>query len=282
MKKIIVFLVVTFCQLGFACHCEDFQRVQKKAVAENKFIIVHFSNFFSYQSDDMSGIPIVNSIQEHEEVRQLIGNYLYVCATSSLNIQLIKRFQITQFPAALIIDPNGKEIYRFKDVENSTEFYAAISNFSHSSGLLPGDVKGFYQKRSYYSALRIAQKYFDYSLTIEPQFKRTVYDTAKLYLTEAEQLLSKKEKDYAQKKQKLELMNLLHWAYERNFSMLDQELAGFIPENVDQSNINLYYFLKYITAKALQQEDFSIIEQKTRAMDGFEPFVQKAAAILSV
>lgn len=282
MRKILVTLLMICAQLGYACHCEEFRKVQKQALAENKFIIVHFSNHFTYESDDMSGNPMMNPIQENKDVQQLMQSFLYVCATDRLNVSLIKQYQVTSFPVALIIDANGKEIYRFRDVGDSAEFYTAITNFSQPSGLLPGDVNGYHQKKSYYSALRIAQKYFDYSLLLDKEMKGGVYNLGKTYIADAEQSLSVKEEGYAEKKQKLELIKLLHWAYEKNFSFLDQQLSVFNPESIRESNTNLYYFLRYITSKALQKEDFSLIEAKTKDLEGFDAFVKKADIILTV
>jgi hypothetical protein len=43
----------------------------------------------------------------------------------------------------------------------------------------------------------------------------------------------------------------------------------------------MFYFLKYVTAKALQNDDFSLVEEKAKSIEGFDSFVKKAAVILS-
>jgi hypothetical protein len=280
MKKLVVFLVL-FAQLGHACDCDDLKWVQKASLKSNKFMLLHFSNQFSYESDDFSGTPTINPIQLTEAIKPLMQDFLYVCANSRANAWAISKYQVTQFPLLLIVDGNGQVVYRFANPDDSQEFSAAILNFSFSAKFFKGEPQQFRDNPSYNTAVRLAQKYLDFSLMVDPTFKNSVYAISKGYLAAAEGLLTAKESSYAEKKQKLELFKLFHWAYEKNFALLDQELSAIHTDKILDGNANLFYFLKYITAKGLQQEEFSRIQAKALTIDGFEAFQKKADIILS-
>lgn len=266
------------CQIGFACDCGEFKQVQKTALKENKLILVHFSNFYA---EDDKGNPIINPIQESQDLSALMDNYVYVCVNQFHNSAWLKKFKFTSFPQLLLVDGNGKEVYRFKDLANGQEFFDALQNFSFSRNFFVCERQNFSKDKSYPTALRVAQKYLDYSLVVDQRFKKSVFEVGQLYILEAENALSKRDPARAEKLQKIELLKLFHWAYERNFSFLNQKLSGLNTAELFESNANLFYFLKYITSKALQQEDFPQLEAKVKTIDGFENFVKKAELILT-
>lgn len=278
MKKIAIIFFVFYAQFGLACNCGEFKQVQKTALAENKLMLVHFSNFYT---EDDHGNPILNPIQEKQDLSDIMANYAYVCVNNFHNSGWLKKLNITGFPQLLILDGIGKELYRFSNYEDPTEFVDALQNFSFSRGFFSQERQNFKKDQSYHTALRVAQKYFDYSLVVDQRFKKGVFAVGQSYIAEAEQALSKKDKSYGEKLQKIELFRLFHWAYEKNFSFLNQELVKMSTSNLFEGNSNLFYFLKYVTAKALQQEDFLQIEARTKTIDGFELFVKKADIILN-
>ncbi len=278
MKKAAIILLVFCAQFGLACNCGEFKQVQKAALAENKLMLVHFSNFYT---EDDNGNPILNPIQEKQDLSAIMSNYAYVCVNNYHNSGWLKKLNINGFAQLLILDGNGKELYRFSNYEDPTEFVDALQNFSFSRGFFSQERQNFKKDQSYHTALRVAQKYFDYSLLVEQRFKKGVFAIGQSYIAEAEEALSKKDKAYAEKLQKIALFKLFHWAYEKNFSFLNQELVKMSTSDLFEGNSNLFYFLKYVTAKALQQEDFLQIEARTKTIDGFEFFVKKADIILN-
>lgn len=281
MKKLVVLFVVLFSQFNYACDCDDLKWVQKAALKSDKFVLLHFSDRFSYEGNDFSGTPTINPIQLTPQINPLMPDFLYACANKRLNSWAINQYQITAFPQLLILDGNGRVVYRFTNPDDAQEFSSVIMNFSFSTKFFKGEARQFHDNSSYNSALRLAQKYLDFSLMVDAPFKNNVFAVGKSYFATAERMLSAKDSDYAAKKQKLELFKLFHWAYEKNFAMLNQELAAIDASNLLESNTNLFYFLKYITAKGLQQEDLLQIEEKVKKMDGFDSFLKRADMILS-
>lgn len=241
-------------------------------------MLVHFSDFYA---EDDKGNAIMNPIQEKQDLSALMNNYAYVCVNQYHNTAWLKTFKVTHFPALLLVDGNGKEVYRFNDLGDEREFFEVLQNFSFSREFFICERQNFSKDHSFHTALRVAQKYLDYSLVVDPRYKNAVFSVGHSYIVEAEKALSKKDIAYAEKLQKLELFRLFHWAYGKNFSFLNQELTKLSVENLFEGNANLFYFLKYVTAKALQQDDFLQIEARGKTIDGFEFFVKKADIILN-
>jgi hypothetical protein len=223
-------------------------------------MLVHFTNVFTYEEEDLEGTPIMNPAQQSDAVKELLKNYKYVCATDRINASLIRKYNIKNFPQLLLVDGNGTEIYRFTDLGNSTEFVDVLENFVIPNDFLNSEMANYNKRKSYATAMRLAQKYLDYSLLIDPGLKQGVFAATKNYLEKAEELLPKRDEKCKENFQKLCLLQLSQLAYQKNFSFLDEKLDAYDKDAIFESNATLYYFLKYITAKALQQDEFPQIE----------------------
>ena len=281
MKNILIVLLFMVSPFSYACHCDGFNKVRKQALKENKFMLVHFTNYFTYEKEDFAGNPIMNPAQESDAVKELLKNYKYVCVTNAINASYLSKYKITRFPQLLLIDGNGNEVYRFTNLNDPAEFVSVIENFSIPEGFMGSEMAHYNQRKSYVTAMRLAQKYLDYSLLIDSGLKQGVFTAAKNYLEKAEELIPKNDEKSKEYLQKLRLLQLSQIAYQQNFSYLNEKLDAYAKAPIFESNNALYYFLKYITAKALQQDDFSQIEKITLAIDGFEYFRKKSDLILN-
>ena len=74
---------------------------------------------------------------------------------------------------------------------------------------------------------------------------------------------------------------MLEYFRSHKFKKLDIKLSSFKESEILENNLNLYYFLVYISAKAQHKEDFVAIEAKVASLDGFESYIGKANFILS-
>jgi hypothetical protein len=277
MKRFYLVLLLLISNVGHACKCLTFVEAQKKAATSNKFILVDFGSVFYFE--DQQGVH-TTMISTHGIA--LVNHYVCLCLPFYQNEQYYKKYNVKKGERQLLlIDRNGKELYRFLDVDNSKEFTATLENFILPNSMLTTELNNFHKKESYNTALRVAQKYLDFSLAVDPRFKKKLYDISQLYLNDAKQFLTKKDSEYLEKVQKLELMQLYHWAYERNFALLDEKLKDYSNDTICQNNLEVFYFLKYITAKGLNNEEYPEVEARTNQIDGFDSFVKKADIILS-
>ena len=258
-----------------------FNKARKEALKENKFMLVHFTNYFMYDDEDLDGNPIMNPIQENTYIKDLLQNYKYVCVTPNDNYALYKKYNIQNIPQLLVIDGNGKEVYRFADFGDAAEFSIVIQNFIIPDHFLTSELANYNKHKSYATAMRLAQKYLDYSLLVDQHLKKGIFNTAESYLAEAESLISKRDDKCKENYQKLRLLQIVVFAYQQNFSYLNEKIHAFDQSTIYESNQLIYYFLKYITAKALHQDEFMQIEKEALALDGFENFKKKCDLILN-
>ncbi len=279
MRNIILVFLVVFSLKGLACNCLTIPEAQKKSVATNKLILLHFDNRYDFDDDDKA---ILNTYQYDEKQNNLIDNYIYVCIQGFNNVQYFQKYNIEKKSQLLIIDANGEVVYQFIDFKNPNEFVSALLNFNIDKIFLTNELKAFYKNKNYNTALRVAQKYLDYSLLVEPNFRKNLVDISKVYLTKAENNLSKKDLSFIEKQQKLELFKLYQRAYVKNFALLEEKLAQFDSSKILENNIEIYYFLKYISAKGLKSEEFNKIVEKTSTIEGFDYFIKKANTILEL
>lgn len=279
MRNIILVFLVVFSLKGLACNCLTIPEAQKRALATNKLILLHFDNRYDFDDDDKA---ILNTYQYDEKQNNLIDNYIYVCIQGFNNVQYFQKYNIEKKSQLLIIDANGEVVYQFIDFKNPNEFVSALLNFDIQKIFLTNELKAFYKNKNYNTAVRVAQKYLDYSLLVEPNFRKNLVDISKVYLTKAENNLSKKDLSFIEKQQKLELFKLYQWAYVKNFALLEEKLAQFDSSKIHENNIEIYYFLKYISAKGLKSEEFNKVVEKTSTIEGFDYFIKKANTILEL
>ena len=276
MKKILVFLFFLTAVSTSACHCLSFKEAQKQSRTTNKFILVHFINDTQIEWD----MSVFRSYQSLESRIGVVENFIYVCVTKESNDMLYAKYHIINSPAFLIVDLNGLELFRDSNFKNPEEFIAALQNYSYPDTFLCNSLNSFHKNTCYNAASRLAQNYFDYSITLDKNFRSYAGKAAKFYLTEAQKLLPKNDPMLAEKNQKIALLKLYYWVYQNNYALLDEKLEDFLVSSIYEDNKSTFYFLKYIAAKALKKDDFGQIETQAKQLEGFDYFVKKAALIL--
>jgi uncharacterized membrane protein len=101
------------------------------------------------------------------------------------------------------------------------------------------------------------------------------------YLDDAKKELSKKDENYSEKKQKIELLALYELAYNMKFEKVSKKLATLRENEISENNKNYYVFLKYLTSKALNSPDFANVEKLASGIEDFNYYIDKANLILS-
>lgn len=277
IKKAIFFLLIITSGYGFACNCLDFNKAQKKAIEQNKFLLVHFSDSFytNEKGDGIMSLPLLS-----DESNRIVDNYIFVCVPKTQHPSLLKKYNITEDFQLMILDSNGYELHRFKKFEKQVDIYNVLLNFTIPKGFFSSDFSNYSSCKNYSNATRLAIKYFDYSLLVEKALKPEIYKAANYYLEEATKLLSKKDELYKEKIEKIRIINLYYWAYNKNFDVLNQKINSFSASDLNENNLILFYFLKYMSSKSLQTDDFKEIDERIRKIEGFDGFVKKAELIM--
>lgn len=278
MKKSILLLLLFFIQYSFACNCLTFKEAQKKALLENKFILVYYSNSFE-TDDDGNGVFYLPSLSETEN--EISNKFIFLCITSfNVKQSKYKKYQLNELPTLLIVDAIGNELHRFINTDTTIDIYQVLKSFSTPSQTINKELKNYIDKPNYVSALRLSQKYFDYSMLINNQYKKDIFILSEYYINQAESFLSKKDENYFEKKQKIDLFKLYRYAFDMKFDILNERINEFDESSMIYENKNIYYFLKLLAAKAMKTDQVLNIEEKTKTFDGFDDYLEKMNLLL--
>ncbi|MDP5201328.1 hypothetical protein [Flavobacterium sp. DG2-3] len=164
------------------------------------------------------------------------------------------KYQIRLLPSIFIIDPNGKIIHQFTGYQTASDLKRELIQYSLSTEYLATELIGFYQTQKYNTAIRIAQKYYNYSLLVNNNIKGRIVRVANEYLKDAKDELKKSDENYLQKKQKLELLVLYELAYRFDFEKLNKKISAIKAEEINELNDYQYWFLKYLATKGTQKD----------------------------
>lgn len=155
-----------------------------------------------------------------------------------------------------------------------------LEKFALSTEFLFNELFSFYKSKNYNTALRVYQKYLDYSLLVDKNMKAYFITLANLYFQDAKEKLEKKDLEYEEKNQKLRLFALYQFVYKMNLEKTEKKIGKYKLQDIKEGNLNIYYFLKYVIAKGLQKDNFSEIENEVTQLDGFDSFIKKADILL--
>lgn len=267
MKKAAYLLIFLFVQHAFSCNCLTYSEAKKKALKENKFIIAHFNNSF-YTDSNRNGKFYFNELSI--EQNKIFENFIYWCVPNNNYIDndlYYKKYNVTKSPSILIIDPKGVEVYRITFKESDSDFQNVFTNFSQMS---ISHKENFKVKNNFNTLVTVAENYFDYTINLSKTSKSQLFNTIDNYLFEAEEILKNNDKDYIEKKQKIDLLKLYRFAYNSNFDILNDKLNTIDVNSIKNNNVKSYYFLKYIALKAMKNNDLLLVEAKLKTFSEFK------------
>jgi thiol-disulfide isomerase/thioredoxin len=272
----IIIAVFFFTNTSNATWITSFEEAKREALITNKFMIVDFWASWCGPCKKMDAESWDNA-----EVQEVLQDYVKVKIDIDKEKQLASSYSISSIPNMFIMDANGKVVYTFSGFHTATELKRELDKFAFSTEFLSLDLINYGKNKNYNSTLRVSQKYFDYSMYVPKESRNEVIALSNSYIDEAKKMLSKKEDDYLQKKQRIELLELFSYAYNHKFDKLEKKLSEYKESDINELNIDQYFFLKYLTAKALNSSDFNSIQDKVKELEGFEIFIKKADFILA-
>ncbi len=277
MKKTLLLLLVLTSQFSEAGWITSFDQAQKMALSTNKLMIVDFWATWCGPCKKMDMESWNNS-----EVNLILQDYIQVKIDIDLEKELATKYGISSIPNMFIMDGNGKVVYNFSGFHDANGLKRELNKFALNVEYLSSDLQNYYKQKSYNSSLRVSQKYFDYSLLVDKDIKYYIVNTADEYLSEAKKNLSKSDEAYTEKKQKLELLSLYKFAFNSSFSKLEKKISEFNESEINENNIEIYYFLKYLACKGMNRDrQLPELQQKINTIEGFDFFIQKADLIIT-
>ncbi|MDQ8012465.1 MAG: thioredoxin family protein [Flavobacterium nitrogenifigens] len=262
MKKYLIIVFAFISQINHAtAWYTSFEEAQKAALSTNRFIIIDFTAKWCGPCKDMD-----QNSWNNVQVETVLENYIKLKIDVDLNRDLAIKYAIKVLPEMVIIDANGKIIHHFSGYQTPIKLKNELLPFCLSTEFLATELINFSEAKKYNTAIRLAQKYYSYSLIVTPNIKEKIISTGSDYLKDAKDGLKKNEEDYAQKKQKLELLALYEVAYQFDFKKLNKKISALEPEKINKQNEYQYWFLRYLAEKG-NQKDTTKIEDFLRTND---------------
>jgi thiol-disulfide isomerase/thioredoxin len=276
MKKIFFFGLLLLSQFSNAGWVTSFEDAQKLALSSNKFMIVDFWATWCGPCKKMDYDSWSNA-----EVNEVLGSYIQVKIDIDANTDLANKYGIQSIPNMFIMDGNGKVVYTFSGYHNAIELKKELEKFAFSTEFLTNDLINYFKGKNYNTSTRVFMKYLDYSLLVDSGAKDKIIGLAENYLNDAKKDLSKKDENYAVKKQRLELFSLFIFAYEKRFDKISKKLIDFKEGEIAESNLNFYNFLRYFSSKGSNDANFTALENTLKSVEGFDYYIEKTNFILS-
>ena len=249
MKKYLFIAFLFISQMSHAIWYTSFEEAQKIALTTNKLIIVDFTAKWCGPCLQMD-LKSWNDPQ----VENVLQNYVQLKIDVDQNRDFTINYQTKVLPDMIIMDANGKVFHRFSGYQTPAKLKNELLEFCLSTEYLSVELTNFYSSKKYNTAIRLAQKYYNYSLVADKNIKGKIIRVGSDYLRDAKEELKKNEDDYRDKKQKLELLTLYELAYHFDFEKLHKKISEIKPESIAKPNQYQYWFLKYLSTKDKLEE----------------------------
>jgi thioredoxin-like negative regulator of GroEL len=261
MKKYIIIVALFIFQTIQANWYTSFEEGQKMALASNRFMIVDFwaSWCGPCKMMDMES-------WNNKNVELVLEDYVKVKIDIDSNRNLALQYGISGIPNMMIMDGNGKVVHSFSGYHDATKLMYELEKFNLSTEYLGADLINFSKAKKFNTAIRISQKYREYSMFVDKKIKLEILKVSNEYLDDAKKIIDKKDPDYIVENQKIELLKMFNLAYKFDFQKLDKKIADINVDDIDKTNEYFYWFLKYVSAKGVKKETVEI-ESKLKEID---------------
>lgn len=276
MKKLLSLSLLLIIQFTNANWVTSFDDAQKLALSSNKFMIVDFWATWCGPCKKMD-----NDSWSNAEVNKLLESYIQVKIDIDQETALANRYGIQSIPNMFIMDGNGKVVYSFMGYHDAKQLQKELEKFAFSTEFLTNDLINYFKAKNYNTSTRVFMKYLDYSLLVDSEAKDRMIAMAGEYLDDAKKDLTKKDENYAAKKQKLDLLSLFVLAYQKKFDKISKKLGDFNESEIAEGNKNFYNFLKYFSSKGLNDANFTTLENNLKTVEGFDYYIEKTNFILN-
>lgn len=275
MKKIILLIFVLIFQNSHAQWMNSFEDAQKIALVSNKLMLVDFTANWCKPCREMEKYSWTNS-----EVQLLMEDFVCVKIDVDIDKSTSTKYNVNAIPRILIVDGNGKIFFSDVDLFPAIHLKIILNKYSLSTEFIGMDLINQYKNSNYSNAIRLIQKYCRYSLFTNNNIREDVLKAGFSYMNDAKHFLKKDDADFQEKKQKLQLLELYELAYSFKFEKLNNKIANFDENQIKDNNKEIYYFLRYISAKTVNNNEIKTIEEKLKLLEYFETIINKANEIV--
>ncbi|NRD20761.1 hypothetical protein HNV08_11935 [Winogradskyella eckloniae] len=241
------------------------------ASVENKMILMVWEETSKFQypvfvNDEEGNLMLINNLFEDEYISPLIWkNFVPVIVSEYQYADLYHEIKGKRSQAYIdkfnddtikILDVNGNILNVNGNPEDYENISVFIKNYALNTEFISLELKGYRQKKDFYSAYYLASKYLDFSLFLNANVRRDVIRLSEIYLDEAN-LFLQSEGDKKGLSQRLELLRIKYGLIKKRPKKVLRQLKRLEPETIEKSNEGFFAFLYYTT--------YTILEDKTNA-----------------
>lgn len=255
MKKILLFFVLCS-QFINAAEVSSLEEARKLALATNKIIIVDFWATWCGPCKKMD-----MDTWSNDKVKLALDDFIFVKIDIDIERDVASKYDVKSIPNVFFLDGNGVAIYSFVGYKDANQIMKDLENHAISTEMISLEMINQYKSPSYINSLKLLYKYFDFTLYAEGDLKNDLLTACNSYLDDTKKYFSKKDENYEQKKQKMELLNLYDLAYGFNFKKLEKKIAEIKSESIYEMNKYDFWFLKYLSIKGVDGDLKDIEEQ---------------------
>ena len=280
MKRLLLLLLFTSSNIFATTWYTDFDTAQKVAIASNKLILVDFWADWCGPCKRMD-----QDVWSEEDIKNVMENYVPLRVDFDTQRRLANQYGVRGIPFVAIIDANGKVLHNNLGYTDKNQTLKVLEKFRMNTSFMQLETAYFNRQPSYSTALRLAQKYLDFSLHVEdPDLRKSILSLTKEYLSETENLLDSQQSNYNMVNQKIELMEANVDLYDGNYRKLDRFLEKKIDETeLRKYNWGIYCFLNYCKFKEEgNEEQIAKWENEMNQLKNPELYLNRASKLMAL
>ena len=257
----------------------DLETAQKVAIASNKLIVVDFWAHWCGPCKKMD-----RDVWSEAEVKDIMDNYVPLRVDFDTQKNLITQYGVRGIPYVVIMDANGTVLHNNLGYTNKQQTLKVLEKFRLNTSFMQLESAYYNRNPSYSTALRLAQKYLDFSLHVDENIKFDILKVAKSYLSASEKFLDPEQSNFDMVNQKIKLMEANLDLYNGNYRKLEKFLDRKIDEeSLRAYNWGIYCFLNYcLYLEKDDKENIEKWEQEIDKLNNPEPYKSRVKNLLAL